>query len=178
MNPLLVVRGIAGLAMPVALVVAARHRRPQSSGESHSIEEEGPPRPLLTGAALVGYIQQGRDLHSIDLRGAKLDRADLSSRSLDRVDLTGASLVGADLSVASLTDAVLRSSDLSGANLSGADLSGADLVEATLWKADLRGTRLSTCRHLVMATVRLARYDEATRWPPGFDPVGAGAVRA
>ncbi len=177
MNPLLLVRGIAGIAMPVSLVVAARHRRPQRGSEPIHADPEGPPRPRLSGAQLAGYIEQNRDLHALDLRGAKLDRCDLSSRSLDRVDLTGASLVGANLSRAWLTDAVLRSTDLSGADLSGADLSGADLVEATLWKADLRGTRMSSARHLVMATVRLARYDETTKWPPGFDAVGAGAVR-
>jgi uncharacterized protein YjbI with pentapeptide repeats len=177
MNPLLLVRGIAGLGMPVALVVATRRRHGRSAGHGQETRPEGPPRPRLAGAALAGYVKQRHDLHAIDLRQAKLDRLDLSGRSLDRVDLSGASLVGADLSGASLNDVLLRSSDLSGANLSGADLSGADLVEATLWKADLRGARMSSCHHLVMATVRLARYDDTTRWPPGFDPVGAGAVR-
>ena len=42
----------------------------------------------------------------------------------------------------------------------GESLEGADLCEADLQKADL-------C---------LARYNEETKWPVGFDPVAAGAL--
>jgi len=45
---------------------------------------------------------------------------------------------------------------LIGADLRGADLSGADLDSAILENTT---------------------YDEETRWPEGFDPVAAGAVK-
>ena len=68
----------------------------------------------------------------------------------------GASFVRADLEAAHLRDADLYRADLSGAVLRGADLTGADLREAIL---------------------NNARYDRHTRWPKGFDPVKAGAVK-
>ncbi len=43
--------------------------------------------------------------------------------------------------------------------LSLANLGGADLFEAILFEADLSG----------------AKYNDATKWPDGFDPVAAGA---
>ena len=51
-------------------------------------------------------------------------------------------------------------------DLSGADLGGVYLREANLREADLQGTDLN-----------LARYDEDTVWPAGFDPEQAGAVK-
>jgi hypothetical protein len=47
-----------------------------------------------------------------------------------------------------------------------ADLDGADLRGATL-----------TATHLEATNLTGARYDAHTRWPSGFDPEKAGAVR-
>ena len=74
----------------------------------------------------------------------------LRSTDLHAADLRNADLIGVDLS-----DAILLKTNLCGADLRGADLSGALLDGARLYDA---------------------LYDEATRWPEGFDPEAAGAV--
>jgi uncharacterized protein YjbI with pentapeptide repeats len=83
-----------------------------------------------------------------DLREADLRKADLRKADLSGADLSGADLGGADLREANLSGANLRE-----ANLGGADLSGADLREANLRKASA---------------------DTRTKFPAGFDAVGAG----
>jgi len=54
----------------------------------------------------------------------------------------------------------MSKSKLKKASLQQTRLEGADLREAELEKADLRAT-----------------YDEATKWPDGFDPEKSGAVK-
>jgi hypothetical protein len=81
----------------------------------------------------------------------------------------------------------LRGADLNGANLAGLDLAGADLAGADLEgclldgtdlrDADLRGARLTNAM-VFGVDVTGARYDGATRWPPGFLPAWRGCVRA
>jgi hypothetical protein len=56
-------------------------------------------------------------------------------------------------------------------DLSGADLSGADLSEADLSEADLSGANLSE------ADLIEAIADSQTKFPYGFDAVGAGVRR-
>ena len=70
-------------------------------------------------------------------------------------------LVNADLS-----DADLRGANLNEANLSGANLSGADLSEAKLGYANMSGANLSG-----------TKYNKDTKWPGGFDPIKAGAIK-
>jgi hypothetical protein len=60
----------------------------------------------------------------------------------------------------------LRNANLRRLNLSGVRLRGANLVGARLEETSL-----------VDAVLTRARYDASTRWPEGFDPVQAGAVR-
>jgi uncharacterized protein YjbI with pentapeptide repeats len=126
---------------------------------------------------LRAQVQQGRDLDALDL-----ERADLRECYLRGLDFAHLSLVEARLTRADLTDARLVATDLSYAQLREADLRGADLraanlLEADLGQADLRGADLSSARHLVSAVLRKARFDRSTRWPPGYDPDGAGARR-
>ena len=70
----------------------------------------------------------------------------------------------ADLTRADLSSAVLLEAELQWVNLRGADLAGADLCGALLPVVNLQGAILAG-----------ARYDTATRWPPGFDAVRRGA---
>ena len=91
------------------------------------------------------------DLRKVDLFGADLRSADLSYTHLAAVNLRGADLEGADLTNADLTNADLRNSILKSANL----------WNANLWNADLQG----------------AEYNQQTRWPDGFDPAKAGAIK-
>ena len=67
--------------------------------------------------------------------------------------------------------AVLSGANLSWADLSGANLSGANLSRANLSRADLSWANLSR------ADLSWAVFDQWTRWPAGFDPIKAGAVK-
>ena len=90
-------------------------------------------------------------------------QSDLSRALIGDKDLSGAYLRGADLS-----GAYLRRANLSGANLSGANLRRAYLSRANLSGANLIGANLSDAR-LIGAIA-----DSETKFPEGFDAVGAG----
>jgi uncharacterized protein YjbI with pentapeptide repeats len=59
---------------------------------------------------------------------------------------------------------------LSGAYLGRANLFGADLTRVNLFDADLTGAELTG------ADLSLAKANEDTIWPEGFDPVAAGVI--
>ena len=71
-----------------------------------------------------------------------------------------ADLFGANLSWAKMVDVVFEDTDLFGANMYRASLMGADLSRADLYKVHLR----------------LAKYNNATKFPPGFNPNKHGMV--
>jgi len=143
----------------------------------------------------------GADLRSVDLNGADLNGADLRSVDLNGADLSGAQLITADLSFSRLFDAHLYYTRLSYARLNGAylngahlgdaqliraDLSGADLSDANLFGAHLNGAHLINAHlfgadlsnaHLDGTDLRGANYNDATRWPDGFNPEDAGAIK-
>lgn len=106
-----------------------------------------------------------------ELTLAYVGGAELSGASLGGVDLFGAHLVAADLHGADLAEANLCSADLSGADLRGSNLMGADLSDAQLGGANLEGSILRD------ANLAGAEYDGCTRWPAGFKPDQAGAIR-
>src|SRR5687767_12775098 len=108
-------------------------------------------------------------------------------------------LVGTNLRRASLAGADLRNANLQGADLRDAFMLGGHAVRVhrgpgkstfklkpkptDLRGADLRGANLQGAQ-LSMKDSRIpcvflsrARYDTRTRWPKGFDPVKAGAVK-
>lgn len=97
--------------------------------------------------------------------------ADLLNRNSNRDMYFQLFLVGIDLSNAKLIEARLGLANLCEANLSGADLRWADLNNANLCGADLSGANLTR------ANLVAARYDDATKWPSGFDPAKAGAKK-
>ena len=79
---------------------------------------------------------------------------------------------------ATLSQALTGDKNLFGARLSGANLRGADLSDAYLSDADLSGANLSDAR-LIGANLSDARLigaiaDSETKFPEGFDAVGAG----
>ncbi len=76
-----------------------------------------------------------------------------------KVDLRGANLFGADLVGVDLSDSYLSKVNLNGADLSGANFSNADLSDTELIGADLLGVIFKN-----------TKYNEATRWPKGFNP--------
>ncbi len=106
------------------------------------------------------------------------DEATLSQALTGDKNLFGARLSGANLRGADLSDAYLSGADLRRAYLSGADLRRADLIWADLSDADLSGANLSDAR-LIGANLSDARLigaiaDSETKFPEGFDAVGAG----
>ena len=100
-------------------------------------------------------------------------QSDLSRALIGDKDLNEADLIGANLSGANLSRANLSGADLSRANLSRADLRRADLIGADLSGADLSRAYLSMA-YLSDARLIGAIADSETKFPEGFDAVGAG----
>ncbi len=175
----LIARLASASMLPTVLVLAVVGSRRRGSsrspvGPGTATDERG--LEILGRRALRDFLELGGDPRRVSLRSARLDGVDLSSRNMERVDLSSASLRGSVLMHARLARARLDYADLTNADLRFADLAGASLVDTNLWRADLRGTDLSACGSAGVANLRRARYDQTTRWPPGFDPVIAGAV--
>lgn len=172
-SPLLIVRAVAGVAMPAAVGLAyVRQRR------SRPKPDPSPAAPVgltsLDRQSTFALLQAGRDITSGDLSGHRLRHADLSGRHIIDTDLSRTWLQGANLRGADLSGSRLDHADLSKADLRDAVLDQVTMTEASLWAADLRRADLSGARNLVTATLRRAWYDNATRFPPGFDPERAG----
>jgi hypothetical protein len=131
------------------------------------------------GADLACCALAGVDLGSLDFEGASFDGATLGGAWLLECNLERASFAGADLAAAWCAGALLREASFARASLAGCNLRGCDcrkasfadanLQGATLAGADLCGADLSSA-NLRGATLLMARYDEHTRWPPGFRP--------
>jgi hypothetical protein len=146
----------------------------------------------LPGANLVGAKLTGVNLTQANLYGANLARATLVEAILIAVNLTEANLTGSAEAEVEGYDTVsaeakppvdvsavgpganLTGAKLSGARLIGANMTGANLTAATLYTADLSGADLTDADLTLTAG---ALYDDQTRWPDGFDPKAAGAVR-
>ena len=82
------------------------------------------------------------------------------ARSLYSAELRNLDFSDSNLSYASLAWTNLCGSDLSGTDLRGADLRGSDMSTA-----DIKG-----------AILYESKYNNATKWPGGFDPEAAGSV--
>lgn len=103
---------------------------------------------------------------------AKLPKVNFRGANLQGADLGAADLRGADLSNADLTGGNVSRADLTGANLKGANLTNVDMKWTILRGADLTGATLKG------AILSFAPYDQATKWPEGFNPKEVGAVLA
>jgi uncharacterized protein YjbI with pentapeptide repeats len=179
MNPLIVLRGVAGAALPVALGVTywkqrrSRHRYPEEkrTGSADSSDSSS----QMTRTALRAYVGRDRNLRRVDLRRADLSGLDLSDRDLAGLDFSHSNLAGTDLSKSRLLGCILDHAEMSRCKLAGADLTAASVHQTSFWRADLRGADLGLCRSILMANFRGATYDAHTRWPKDFDPEFAGA---
>jgi uncharacterized protein YjbI with pentapeptide repeats len=122
---------------------------------------------VFVGADLSMAYFYDTDLSKADFRNAKMDYTQMG-----RAILTGANLEGVNMSTVGLIDA-----KLSDANLKGLKGIG-EVYSANFVGADVRGANLSKMAfgNNTKPNFRMARYDAATRWPAGFDPVDAGAV--
>lgn len=153
---------------------------------------------MLAGATLADADLAGANLSNANISNVYADDAIFTCATMIRVrapaapvltdaQLDGASLQRADLSATDLTGADLRSAYLKGADLRRADLTQADLTGAVFDEARLAGARFAGARlhgaFLQAADLSRARFegaifDAGTMWPPGFDPIDAGAVES
>jgi uncharacterized protein YjbI with pentapeptide repeats len=116
---------------------------------------------------LAGHDLSHSDLSSSYLNDASLEKAVLVGTKLRNANLGTAELLGARLDGSDLRDVDAHSANFSGADLRNADLRGGSFVGAWFQGSDLRGADLRG------ADLRAAGYDDATKWPAGFDPVKA-----
>ncbi len=96
-------------------------------------------------------LQDGQDLHGVDLTGATLrdasfERTDLSDAILVEVDGRRAKFISATLRKAHLDRANLVRADFTNADLTGASLAGVDLTMARMFRADLSRADLTGAR--------------------------------
>jgi uncharacterized protein YjbI with pentapeptide repeats len=170
----------------------AEKRLDNSNLEGTNLMEADLQHASLTWANLAGARLDEANLYGADLSGissevhrgtdeASVEPVSLRGADLGEADLVDADLFGADLTRALLVTARLREAFLFEARLRGAALIYADLRDSDLEGADLRGSRLggATLCRARLRSVKLegALYDDATRWPPGFDPTRRGARR-
>ena len=101
--------------------------------------------------------------------GALLTDLHLNRALLTEVNLFGSRFSDSNFEGAHFIDSELNSTELIGADLSSISLERVGLVGANLSKAMLEGLDLSQVS-LLNTDLRLARYDEETQWPVGFDP--------
>jgi len=141
---------------------------------AQNVIDDGARRIYVTSGAEVLLTVDAEDLVGLDLRHSRLGFTDLTSFSLRGTNLSHCCLFGARL----------RGVDLSDSHICHSDLQGADLRAASLRNADLRGTHLGlallqaaelTGADLSDARLPYAKYDLATKWPDGFDPIARRA---
>lgn len=113
----------------------------------------------MSGANLAGANVDGTHFFT-DFSGAHMTGARLPS-------VDGGDFSGADLRVA---DAMHRS-------FYECDFSGADLGGATFTSCSFHGADLSQARDVDQARFRGCYYDDATRFPDGYDAAAAGWTR-
>jgi uncharacterized protein YjbI with pentapeptide repeats len=136
-------------------------------------------RARLNGAALDDNSFQAPRMTS-----ASFDQAVLSNQHFESAVAPGASFWGASLQNVTLAAANLEGADFEGAKLAVCRFHGANLRN-TNWKraelgtdkravsfenADLRGADFSMARGLEWCRAPNAVYDDATKFPPRFDP--------
>jgi len=133
-------------------------------------------RAVLNRAAM-----RNADLSMCIFIEASLVDANLSHAVTNSAVFLKANLRGAVLEFVQAVDAVFDNADLTDSQLSNAFLMmtsfvGANLTRAKLESAHLQGANFEGA-NFEGASLRGASYDAKTRWPEGFDPDAAGAVR-
>lgn len=127
----------------------------------------------------------GTGLDRVLFVGATLDRAVLHTNFTNGANFTAASLVNAGLRGMQGTGVIFADANLSGVEMDDAffffsdfrnvNFAGADLGEFTAEDSDFRGADLSSAINIDTLFFRSV-YDASTRFPPGYDPQGAGMI--
>lgn len=133
----------------------------------------------LRGIDLSGQILNKAQLSSMDVRKANFSKAQLAQAELIQADCRKTTFAGAMLDgffgsgakflEADFSGASLREAYLEGSNFKDASFRGADLREANLKQTNLRGADLTEANLEGTQFDDKTSYDEATRWPKGFD---------
>ncbi|MBL9086620.1 MAG: pentapeptide repeat-containing protein [Planctomycetia bacterium] len=190
--PALRPRCLAAAFAVAVLAVAAQAVLAEEVFTGEDVSKRSFARKALEGALFDATIALEADFTEARLARATFRGAQLGETRFDRADLTGADFREATMRWTSFTDA-----DASQANFEGADLSKAHLRRTILRGANLRNlAAIATAEGLdlrgadvrganlmgfeeggaVPAKWRGAKYDRATKWPKGFDPVAAEAI--
>lgn len=140
------------------------------------------PIPAVNASSKSGQIDLGYFivLDGVVARQACLEMVLCSTCKIKNADFTGVQMSfrqgsgAAEFTDTTFKNADLRGSDINTATLtnvdfSGADLSGVNLGNATLLNVNFEGAILEETRF------EGAKYDAATKFPDGFDPVAAKA---
>jgi hypothetical protein len=124
-------------------------------------------------------------LDRVSFVGAMLHRAFLRTQFTNGANFTGASLVSAQLRGMQGSGVIFADADLAGVEMDDAffhfsdfrnvNFAGADLGEFTAEDSDFRGADLSAALNIDTLFLR-SIYDSGTRFPPGYDPQGAGMI--
>jgi len=121
---------------------------------------------------LDGVVAKQARLGEVVCSKCKVKNADFTNAQLsfrqggNAVQLTDTTFKGADLRGSNINTATLTNVDFSGANLTGVNLGNATLLNVNFEGAVLEETNFEG-----------AKYDAATKFPAGFDPVAAKARR-
>jgi BTB/POZ domain-containing protein KCTD9 len=124
--------------------------------------------------AMYQIVANIKRLNHYNITDITLSEAFLKNAYLVKAHLMKADLRRADLRQAYLMNADLTEANLIMANLMDADLTNANLTNADLTSADIRGTKLRA--NLSGAKLKMAIYDDMTKWPEDFDYEKAGAI--
>lgn len=140
------------------------------------------PIPAVNPSSKSGQIDLGYFivLDGVVARQARLGEVLCSTCKIKNADFTGVQMSFRQGDRASqFTDTTFKNADLRGSNIntatltnvdfSGANLSGVNLGNATLLNVNFEGAVLEETRF------EGAKYDAATKFPDGFDPVAAKA---
>lgn len=136
------------------------------------------PAPGYKNKAMSGSRFGGKDLTAADFSYSVITDANFEKAKLRKAVIKYASASDARFEGADLQGAEFRYSVLSDARFRGADCRGADfrhcvLADADFSGADLRGAKFSGPSFAARFDAKTV-YDEATKFPEGFDPVAQG----
>lgn len=105
-----------------------------------------------------------RDLSGFNFQYSNFDNSDFSHATLIGLDIEGGSYQKANFEYANLTNARFTAVNFTEASFTHADLSNVTLKEVDFSSANLDEAKLTgLC------------FDANSKWPPGFDPLAAGA---
>jgi hypothetical protein len=182
---LLTTKAMYGVHLPpiTPVLPGEDHRHEDHSGADFSFDDLSDVN--FSEGNFTGTLFEDARLYRVLFIGATLDRALLRTQFTDGANFTGASLVNAELRGMGGTGVVFADADLSGVDMDDSffhfsdfrnvNFAGADLGEFTAEDSDFRGADLSSAVNIDSLFSRSV-YDSSTRFPPGYDPQGAGMI--